>query len=290
MRFPLVSFKRVFDVEVVQQCASLEQLVEGLLRFELRPASRAREERDRAQLEAAWRAWQEGSYRGGPHYSELLRVQHEAARTGAEPRAAVEEAYERLQRRALDKSKRDLRLWSPALYAPALRRGSESVLALSCLVLDYDDGSSAEQVQDSWGDWLHVLHSTWSHSADKAKLRVCLPLARLVGAPSWRPLWSWARERTRDAVDPAPSSPGSTFALPAVSSPRAPRLARLHDGPLLDAQALGLAPHCEASPGLFGLAADSHFLPDPSRDYLEEPHAPIETEEWDLEAAFEDLF
>lgn len=289
--FPLVGFKRVFDVEIHQECVSLSQLVAGLLRFELRPSSRAREQRDRALLEAAWSAWREGRYQGGYHYSQLLKAQHAAARAGQAPRPAVEAAYEKLKRGAADKSKRDLRLWSPALYGPVKRRGSENVVAMSCLVLDYDDGSDLEAVQETWSEWLHVVHSTWNHGPDKAKLRVCLPLAGLVGALHWKPFWTWASERTQGAVDPAPSSPGSTFALPAVASSADPRVAVLHNAPLLDPVELGLAPPCPVAPPALHLELESHFLPDPHRRYLETPHdAPDPEAEWDVDAAFEDLF
>jgi hypothetical protein len=289
-RFPLVGFKRVFDVDVVQQCVSLEQLVEGLLRFELRPASRAREQRERGLVEGAWAALREGRYQGGAHYSQLLKVQHEAARRGEDPKPLVEAAYERLLRGAADKSKKDLRLWSPALYGAVRRRGSENVLAMSCLVLDYDDGSSAQRVHETWSDWLYVLHSTWSHREEYPKLRICLPLAGMVGAADWKPLWAWARERTGGAIDPAPSSPGSTFALPAVSTPQGPRRARLNNGPLLDPVARGLAPPCPLACPEPHLEPDSHFLPDPSRRYLQDPHPDLDTQDWDLEAAFDELF
>ena len=147
-------------------------------------------------------------------------------RLEAEARKLVEDARR--------DAKKALRLWSPVVYGPGAKRGSESVQALSCLVLDYDHGVTPEDAQATWEPWFHLLHSTWSHRETDPRFRVVVPLARLVSPLDWVGVWRWASAMTEDRVDPALKGVGVTFALPVTPGPDAPRLFRVNGGPFLD--------------------------------------------------------
>ncbi len=200
------------------------------------------------------------------------------------------EVKPKLKNKSKDEAKKALRLWSPAWYTGA-RRGGDGVAHLSCLVLDFDDGLSPEQASALWGDHHHILHSTWSHSPERPKFRLCMPLARPVHAADWAALWSWAQDHCGGRADPAPKGRGSTFALPAVRTEDQPVLGWVQEGPLLDPLRLGLI-SAEAPPAPpRAPRADSPFQPggDPSRRYLE-LHARRDAPDWDEDSAFEGLF
>ena len=213
----------------------------GLLRFELKPELQASVAREEAKIERAWASWQAGEYRSGKHYGALHEAARDAKRTGADPDAAAESAWHKLLTDARGAPKRDLRLWSPAQYRPGGRRGSDDVVHVSCLVLDYDKGLPFDEAQAAWLPWFHVAHSTWSHRVEKPKFRIILPMAAPVRADDWRGVWDWAEGLAGAWVDPAMKGRAATFALPATPDEAAERIAVLHDGaPLLDPVLEGL--------------------------------------------------
>ena len=153
--------------------------------------------------------------------------------------------------------KRMLRLWSPVHYRPGASRGSDGVESLSCLVLDYDDGTRVADASARWESFFHIVHTTWSHTDAHPKLRLTLPLVQPVRGADWGAVWAWAEQRTGQVIDPAMKGPGATYALPAVPSRSWPRHAFVHEGTLLDPVAFGivdaevgvpLEPHLERAP------------------------------------------
>lgn len=262
LRFAVCTFDRVFDVEPKQETLTLDQLVRGLLRFELKPALLKAVQRTTRQVEVAWQGWEAGEYRSGKHYAKIQKAADVARRAGADPAAAAQAEYSKLLTDAKGSPKRDLRLWAPALYPPNSRRGSDNVIHVSCLVLDYDKGLPATEALPFWEPWFHVAHSTWSHTPEKPKFRVILPLASPVRAEDWRDVWHWAEQIAGKWVDPAMKSRGSNFALPATPGFEHPRIAVLHDdAPLLDPVAEGLVAMPAAPPPIVAEhdRPESHF-------------------------------
>jgi hypothetical protein len=128
--------------------------------------------------------------------------------------------------------KRALPGWSPALFAPGATRRADAVRAMSCLVLDVDDGDP-EAAFAPWSGLLVVMHTTWSHTPVAPRFRVVLPLARPVPADRWAEAWAWAAARTV-AADPACKDPSRLYFRPAVPSAETPRDAQVQVGALLD--------------------------------------------------------
>lgn len=59
---------------------------------------------------------------------------------------------------------------------------AHNVESVSCLVLDYDSGATIESVQEQLKDVIHVGYTSFSHSPERHKFRVIIPLSRPVPA------------------------------------------------------------------------------------------------------------
>lgn len=241
MRFAVTTFQRVFDTVPNRDVIGLERLVSGLTRFMVKPRTLEAVEREQARIEAAWRAFSKGEYAPGKYWSRLAKAQRRGE-AGGESEAAERE-YRHLLKEAHAGPKRDLRLWSPTLYAAGAKRGSERVIHLSCLVLDYDAGLAIREATERFEEYFHIVHTTWSHTPEHPKFRLVLPLAEPVHPADWRRVYEWAEERSGRAVDPTGKSLGTTFALPTVPAAERPRTAFSSPGPLLDARVEGLLEH-----------------------------------------------
>lgn len=284
-RFAIATFKRVFDVEPKRDVVTLDELTAGLTRFILKPKLKRAVVRDIERIEKAYDAFQAGEVTGGRRYATIKRGAKNDGDEGAR------NARDRLVRKAKARAKTDLRLWSPALYTEDGRRDSDSVIHVSCLVLDFDSGVGLDEVSADWARWYHILHTTWSHRPGHPKLRLTLPLAHPVRAADWREVWEWAAARSDLENDPALKSPASTFALPATPHPQAPRDARVHGGALLSPLAEGLVGDAADEPPELEAQPESHFRgTDPSERTIDQPHTKARVVSEPLPATGFDLF
>ena len=114
--------------------------------------------------------------------------------------------------------------WLPVRFkdgAPMVRK-DEHVAAVSCLVLDVDDGANVNQMRATLAGlgFRAVLHTTWSHKPDHHKARVILPLAEECPRAEWLEVWQaadrWAREVVGATIDPACKNPSRLYFLPAL--------------------------------------------------------------------------
>ncbi len=115
--------------------------------------------------------------------------------------------------------KTELPAWSPALYrAGVTSRSLEGVVEVSCLVLDYDDGTPVDAALARWADFPLIWHTSWSHMADgrTPKFRVVLPLARPVPAALWPRAWDAARRRAAGTPDPKCKDASRIYFVPAL--------------------------------------------------------------------------
>lgn len=110
--------------------------------------------------------------------------------------------------------KRALGAWSPASYPHEATRAKANVQAVSCLVLDYDDGTSPDAAVRRWSRWTGLLHTTWSHSPELPKFRVVLPLAEPVAASNWLRAWRWAELYSNREIDRSCKDPSRLYFLP----------------------------------------------------------------------------
>lgn len=266
LRFPVASFHRVFDTVPTQEVLDLAELLEMLRRFEVKRETMAAVERELGRIRRATDAVLAEGTADGPIGVALTQAARAAKGDAAQ---AVRDAAGRLADDARRAAKRDLRLWSPTLYTPGAPRGSEGVVAMGCLVLDYDAGATLDDAAATWEGWFHLVHSTWSHRPDKPRFRVVLPLARPVAAADWAAVWSWAAALTGNLVDPALKGLGSMFALPAVPTPDTDRVCTVGAGPFLDPEAEGvpLRPAPEIPPRVRVAGSATHR--DPTHTWID---------------------
>jgi hypothetical protein len=106
-----------------------------------------------------------------------------------------------------------LPMWSPVHLDPPSRKKAH-VQAASCLVLDYDDGSTIEQAHLTWCQWFHVLHTSWSHKHEGHRFRVVLPFDRDVSPEEYVTIWRWAEAHCERTIDRACKDISRAWALP----------------------------------------------------------------------------
>lgn len=78
-------------------------------------------------------------------------------------------------------------LFSPTLYPPNATRAKENVQAVSCLVLDFDNGTAPDELAAQWeaAGLAYVAHSTHSHRPETPKWRAAFPLVQEIPADQW---------------------------------------------------------------------------------------------------------
>lgn len=290
-RFALSTYGRVWDTDPTPDTVTLRQLVTGLMRFELKPDVGSMLVRETRRIERAFATWQRGVHPDGPYGKRIADAVREARRLGTdEPQAAVD-ARDQLLKDLQGRPKRSFKLWSPVRFRPDGRRESDHVLYLSCLVLDYDSGTSIDEATSRFEPWLHVIHTTWSHKRIHHKFRLILPLQHNVPADRWREFWEWANERTGRVIDQTCKREANTYALPVIKDPAHPHEVRFNPGPLLDPVAMRLiaraAPIASPQPH----PVKSHFHGgDPDKNYLQIPVPDLHAEPFDVDGALDDLF
>jgi len=164
-----------------------------------------------------------GPLRGGPRPPSLtisffpdVFDQHPHVRT-----VGWERLTERLTRFPVQSNTRDKRClpcWTPASFEPDEPATAEHVTALSCLVLDIDEGLD---IDTSWAQtepYTAALHTSWSHSPDAPRFRLVLPLARPVPGTRWTQVWAAAVEGLSLPIDRKCVNANRRYLLPAPPS------------------------------------------------------------------------
>lgn len=241
LRFACATFQRVFDVHPAQDALTLGELTDALTRFLVKPKLKERIDHEVALVDAALAVVATpGASATGKLAAALDKARREALAAGGDPDEAARARAEQLRAEARRASKRDMRLWAPLLFRPGGKREEGDILHVSCLVLDYDGGTPIDEASAAWRPYYHVIHTTWSHTLGKPRLRLVLPLAAPIRPEDFRALFAWAEARTHLAVDPTGRGVARAHALPVTPAEDAPRRALVAAGELLDPVALGL--------------------------------------------------
>lgn len=117
-----------------------------------------------------------------------------------------------------DKSAREegLALWSPVRLREGTSRGNRNVEEVSCLVLDYDDGTDLHNALDRWHGYERMVHTTWSHRPGAPRCRVVMPLTAPIAGTDWGPVIAWVMAADGQEADAACKDSSRQFYLPAV--------------------------------------------------------------------------
>lgn len=79
--------------------------------------------------------------------------------------------------------------WCPALFKADSLRRNDNVVSISMTVADIDDGTPVEVFEKSLAGLAYLIHTSYSHTKDKPKYRVIVPLLRAVPANVWPGMW-----------------------------------------------------------------------------------------------------
>ena len=114
--------------------------------------------------------------------------------------------------RTTDKAASDS--WSPVQLQPGARRSNAAVLEVSCIVLDFDDAPVwRSDIIRGLGRVRCCYHSSHSHTAEKPKGRLVVPLASPVAADLWPRVWAWVAGLI-DGVDAQCKDAARVYYLP----------------------------------------------------------------------------
>lgn len=122
-------------------------------------------------------------------------------------------------------------LWSPARIEGDRR--ASNVVEVSCLVLDHDDGEHIADAASRWGDWAHIVYTTWSHTSEHHRCRVVVPLAQPVPGRMWSAVYRDTMQRLGIPADPACSDPCRMYYVPCIGA-GGPHMRVALDGPYFD--------------------------------------------------------
>ncbi len=128
------------------------------------------------------------------------------------------ELAQRLTKHAVVPDKTAAACWSPARFDPPIRRG-EHVVEVALLAVDLDS-ATPEVLQQIAANLrarglAYASHSTWSHTPERPRWRIVVPLSRPVPAAEWASFWSAANaELFLGAADPSTKDPARIFFLP----------------------------------------------------------------------------
>ena len=135
-------------------------------------------------------------------------------------------------------SKNELPAWSPTIYKKGSTRGAKNVVAVTCLVLDFDDGTPFYAAADVFEQWPFLLHTSWSHTDELHKWRIILPLERPVPVENWSAcfnsaleLWKSLKPAGAGNPDPKCSDPCRIYYLPAKRNGSPSGFGFEHDDP-----------------------------------------------------------
>lgn len=162
------------------------------------------------------------------------RLQFSAAQYAALPKKEQGEA-------------KDGAAWIPGELGEAGGRVDANVKQLCALVFDFDALFVADTARlwETFRHYKYLAHTSASHTEDKPKWRVVLPLSEPVPGDRWKPFWLGAVRyfglRGRIAADAAAKNPSRLYYLPSSLYDVEPRL-RVLEGRTLDVSAVDVRP------------------------------------------------
>jgi RecA-family ATPase len=104
--------------------------------------------------------------------------------------------------------------WSAARFNPLFRK-SENVVAMTAMVLDYDDcGTTFDEAVEMWGIFYGLIHTTRRHELEGSRFRVILPLTREISTDEYALLWRYVVRTSGHRVDQSTKDPSRFWYVP----------------------------------------------------------------------------
>ncbi len=105
--------------------------------------------------------------------------------------------------------------WSPATYKNGEARSNRNVISITMAVIDVDNGTAVEAVQQMLEGHEYLIHSSYSHTTDIPKYRAILPLLKPVSANEWPDSWQRINQWLGGINDPATKDASRLYYMPA---------------------------------------------------------------------------
>lgn len=157
------------------------------------------------------------------------------------------EFSEIFSKHCISSSKAGNRSWSPTAYKEGSTRGNGGVTHLSMAVIDVDAGTPVEDVEHILGGFTYLTHSSYSHTAEKPKYRVILPLAEPVETSAWRAAWDRINHWLGGINDASTKDPARIYYLPSRHNDAKDHFVRVGNGALLSLEILPHVPEAAKS-------------------------------------------
>lgn len=84
-------------------------------------------------------------------------------------------------------------LFSCVKYKPFTTRANINVENSSCIVFDFDSGIEIKTIEERLQSYTYLLFTSFSHTLEKPRFRVILPLRENIPASDWPEVWERAR-------------------------------------------------------------------------------------------------
>ncbi len=207
---------------------SWQQLSGWLTDFKVRPDIQQRTLREQEQVDELIAAHRHDETPDDARFQRLQRRLQALAQRGLSPEEALNTARDELHKRAAGQAKLQLPAWSPAIFKPQRARGKKNVVAVSLLVLDYDEGITIPEAHELWSRWPHLIHTSWSHTPETHKFRVVLPLASPMPAELWERTWLWAHRHDGGRSDEKCKDASRMYFCPALRHPYSPHYRQIY--------------------------------------------------------------
>lgn len=93
-------------------------------------------------------------------------------------------------------------------------RANKNVAGISMLVFDFDSGNAdPNSIAKNWEGFNYIIHSTWSHTREKGKYRLVVPLKRVIGQSDFPNIWEDVSKIAGD-IDQSCKDPSRMFYWP----------------------------------------------------------------------------
>ncbi len=111
--------------------------------------------------------------------------------------------------------KKDGPAWSPVNYLEGTTRHNKNVSHISMAVMDIDDGTPLDEIITKLSGFTCLIHSSYSHSEEKAKYRVVMPLSEPISSQAWPAAWAQINQLIAGHNDPATKDAARLYYKPA---------------------------------------------------------------------------
>lgn len=150
----------------------------------------------------------------------------------------VRATFELLFAQHVRRGTKDGPCFSPVQYLPGTKRGNKNVAAVTALVADVDDGTPPTELTSALLDFCYIMHSSHSHTPERPKYRIIVPLRTPMTAAEFEKVWPRWNHLMGRHVDSSTKDPARLYYLPACPVGAQGVFSELHEGTIFDVSLL----------------------------------------------------